>query len=83
MSWICVGCRQVQETQTGFAPVLNHTHSVIAQQPPVYNEHVAPGCELFTAGEPAESQLQRDVRAALEKDGANADLIRELLGQIS
>lgn len=28
MTWICVGCKQVQDKKDQFAPVLNHTHYV-------------------------------------------------------
>lgn len=97
MSWICVGCHQVQETKNGFAPVLNHTHHVVEQAPPVDNEHVAPGCELFdsttasapvtvpiaeTAGPIAGLTADELAKLRTEMKGMTAEELKQLLGEL-
>lgn len=93
MSWICVGCHQVQESKDKFAPVPNHTCHVVEQAPPIDNEHVSPGCELFTASTPVATitenagkmvGLSADELAKLrtEMKGMTAEELKQLLGEL-
>lgn len=78
MSWICVGCKQVQATKSAFMPVMNHTHQIVQVAPTLQFMNA----KVINASDPAparpahvETKLQQDVRTTMEKDGANADLI--------
>jgi hypothetical protein len=64
VSFICVGCRQVQESRDKFAPVPNHTHQIVGEN---------------DINPPEESKLQHDVREVLLKDGMDPGDITDVL----
>lgn len=58
MSWICVGCGQVQATKDAFAPTPNHFHIIKEQPAPAVVEV------------PSVEKIRADVAAKMKADGA-------------
>lgn len=61
MSWVCIGCGQVQASKNTFAPVMNHTHIVREVEAPTAANSLA--------------QLRADVAAKMAADHATAEQI--------
>ena len=72
MSWICIGCQQVQEDANSFAPVLNHTHIVRPVEGTSVEKIRADVAEKMTADGATPEQIEA-ATAAIKETSADGN----------